>query len=174
MSINTHGGGSQTNANGLKFEQDTDLKTALSCIPGYQIEGNIIKFNKDVIGISAPKHQLYKLILEPKGIDFSKFISKKLLPDEALYLPKHKIIYIIEKKFQNGSGSVDEKLQTCEFKKLQYQKLFNPLGIEVIYTYLLCDWFKNSQYTDVLNFIKTKGCYYYFNTIPLSFLNLPS
>ena len=31
------------------------------------------------------------------------------------------------------AGSVDEKLQTCDFKKKQYQKLLSQLNMEVQY-----------------------------------------
>ena len=47
------------------------------------------------------------------------------------------------------------------------------LGIKVEYFYLLSDWFKEYKYTDVLNYINSVGCYYYFNSIPLSDLGLP-
>lgn len=173
MARNTHGGGSQTNANGLKFEQETDLKDALSKITGYSVVNNKLYFNNKIIGILAGKHKLYKELLEPKKIDYTKIISKQLLPDEAIYLNSKNTVFIIEKKFQNGSGSVDEKLQTCDFKKRQYTKLFKPLGIKVEYIYILNDWFNQQCYKDVLDYIKEKNCYYFFNEIPLNFLGLP-
>lgn len=173
MARNTHGGGSQTNANGLKFEQETDLKDALLQINGYKIENNELYFNNQYIGILASKNNLYKILLEPNGINYEDIISKKLLPDEAIYLNYQKTVFIIEKKFQNVSGSVDEKLQTCGFKKRQYTKLFAPLGINVEYLYIFNDWFAQPQYTDVLEFIKENNCHYFFNEIPLDFLGLP-
>ena len=72
-------------------------------------------------------------------------------------------MYIIECKFQQVAGSVDEKLQTCDFKKKQYKKIFSRLNIDVEYVYLSSDWFKN----DVLDYIVSVGCSYYFNYIPL-------
>lgn len=173
MSKNLHGGGSKTNINGLTFEQETDLKDALLKIPGYTIQNNKLYFNKAYIGIIAGKRNLYKLILEPNGINYKNFLSKQMLPDEAIYIEKIKTIFIIEKKFQNSLGSVDEKLQTCDFKKKQYTKLFKPLGITVEYLYVLNDWFKQNQYEDVLDYIKESNCNYFFNEIPLDFLKLP-
>ena len=168
---NKYGGGSQTNLNGLHFEQTTCLNDALINI-GYIIKDNCVYKDDELVGISAPKNALYKKILEPNGIDFKKIISKKLLPDEAFYNIQNKTIYIIEKKFQNRDGSVDEKLQTCPFKKMQYQKLFSPIDIKVEYIYVLNNWFKNEKYSDVLDYIISNGCHYYYNEIPLSFLNL--
>ena len=82
-------------------------------------------------------------------------------------------MYIIEKKFQHGSGSVDEKLQTCDFKKKIYTKLLYSLNINVEYIYVLSDWFKKERYNDVLNYITSSNCYYYYNEIPLTKLPLP-
>lgn len=173
MAKNIYGGGSQTNANGLKFEQETDLKDALLRINGYTIKNNQLYFNNQHIGILASKNNLYNLLLEPMGINYQDIISKKLLPDDAIYLSNHKTVFIIEKKFQNVSGSVDEKLQTCGFKKMQYIKLFRPLEINVEYIYILNEWFHKPQYVDVLAFIKENNCHYFFNEIPLDFLGLP-
>jgi hypothetical protein len=84
-----------------------------------------------------------------------------------------KTLYIIEIKFQEVAGSVDEKLQTCDFKNKQYNKLLAPLGISVKYVYILSDWFKKDVYRDVLKYVESVGCYYFFHELPLSFLGLP-
>jgi hypothetical protein len=46
-------------------------------------------------------------------------------------------MYIIEIKYQETAGSVDEKLQTCDFKKKQYERLLRPLKLIVEYCYVL-------------------------------------
>ncbi len=96
-----------------------------------------------------------------------------MLPDEALYVGRVKTLYIIEKKFQHGGGSVDEKLQTCVFKKQQYQKLVHGLDMDVEYLYVCNDWFQQEEYEDVREFIQDVGCHIFFDEIPLSFLQLP-
>lgn len=45
-----------------------------------------------------------------------------------------------------SSGSVDEKLQTCDFKRKQYLKMVHSLGLKVEYVYVLNDWFKNTKF----------------------------
>ncbi|MBR6952752.1 MAG: hypothetical protein IKI43_02890 [Campylobacter sp.] len=79
----------------------------------------------------------------------------------------------MECKFQQVAGSVDEKLQTCDFKKKQYQKLMSHLNMEVEYIYLLSDWFKKPEYKDTLDYIISVNCQFYFNYIPLQKLGLP-
>lgn len=71
------------------------------------------------------------------------------------------------------AGSVDEKLQTCDFKNKQYNKLLAPLRISVKYVYILSDWFKKDVYKDVLRYVNSVGCHYFFYELPLDFLGLP-
>ena len=84
-----------------------------------------------------------------------------------------KKLFIVEIKFQEVGGSVDEKLQTCDFKKKQYQKIVYSLGLKVEYVYVLCNWFKHPKYKDTLDYIKSMDCYYFFEDLPLKFLGLP-
>ncbi|MFC3868257.1 PD-(D/E)XK nuclease superfamily protein [Helicobacter equorum] len=81
--------------------------------------------------------------------------------------------FVIECKFQQVAGSVDEKLQTCDFKKKQYQKLLSSLNMEVGYVYLLSNCFQKPEYKDVLDYIISVNCRYYFEYIPLQVFGLP-
>lgn len=168
---NKHGGGAKTNANGLRFEQDTSLNTAL-INAGYKIQEKEVLYGNESIGFSVPKRKLYSKFLNPREINYLDYNYKRWEPDECFINEKTKTAYIIEKKFQNSSGSVDEKLLGCEFKKRKYMNLLAPLGYEVIFLYVFNDWFKHPRYRDILDYIKENGCYYFFNEIPLDFLGL--
>lgn len=122
---NRFGGSAQTNANGLLFEQTTSLYSALTNA-GYEVIDNIVYKDSKEIGMSLPQKRLYKYFLIPQGIDYRDYNSKEWHPDEAFINYDRRTVYIIEKKFQNCAGSVDEKLPNCHFKKLEYQKLFHP------------------------------------------------
>ncbi|MCX7862494.1 MAG: hypothetical protein N2449_05820 [Bacteroidales bacterium] len=95
------------------------------------------------------------------------------MPDDAILVIIRETLFIIEVKYQQVPGSVDEKLQTCDFKRKQYLKLVTPLGYRVEYVYVLNDWFKKPEYKDVLNYIQSVNCHYKFNELPLSWLGLP-
>lgn len=164
-------GGGKT-ITGLRFESRVTLEKVLSAIPNYKISNDVLYFKGKKVAEFYPKNKLYKNLLEPNGIDYSKLISKKLLPDEAILILKDKTLFIIEIKFQKVAGSVDEKLQTCDFKNKQYQKLLTPLDISVKYVYVLSDWFKDPRYKGVLDYVKSVGCYYFFNELPMEFLGL--
>ena len=104
---------------------------------------------------------------------WNKYISKKLLPDDSIFVLMNNKLFIIECKHQQVAGSVDEKLQTCDFKRKQYRKLMSAANIDVEYIYLLDDWFRKPQYKDVLDYIQSVNCDYYFEYIPLKRLGLP-
>jgi hypothetical protein len=164
-------GGGNT-VTGINFEKEVSLLTLLDSKEGYSVKGNAIFYNNKEVAQSYQKHSLYKY-LASKGVDYKKFISKKLLPDEAIYVIKNNTLFVIEIKFQKTSGSVDEKLQTCDFKKKQYKKLFAPLNIDIEYIYILSDWFRKPGYKDTLDYILSMGCYYYFQYLPLEKIGLP-
>lgn len=164
-------GGANTQT-GIKFEGKVDLLTRLDSLPGYTVKGNEISFNDSVVAYSYKQHSLYTY-LKSQDVNYRDYVSKKLLPDDAIYVIKENTVFIIEVKFQIVAGSVDEKLQTCDFKKKQYQKLFSSLNYDVEYIYVLSDWFKKEEYKDVRDYIISVGCHYYFEYLPLDKLGLP-
>lgn len=165
-------GGANTRT-GLVFEGKVDLSTFLSKQNGYFANENLeVFYNDELVAQIFKKHSFYRF-LESKNIDWKQIISKKLLLDDSIYVIINNTFFVIECKFQKVEGSFDEKLQTCDFKKKQYQKLLSRLNMEVEYIYLLSDWFKNPKYKDVLDYIISVGCRYYFEYIPLQILGLP-
>lgn len=185
---------------GLEFEIQTDLKKIISRLKNYEVRncdfdtfrknGKIVKgkklrseknaarwlvlYKQKEVAKIFRKNGLYRYFDEIDDYDYTEIISSKLLPDDAIFVIEKNTVFIIEKKTQRGRGSVDEKLQTCDFKLKQYRKLFSPLNKEVKYYYLLeKEWFSQRKYKDVLDYIISVGCGYYFNYIPLSKLGLP-
>jgi len=166
-------GGSKTAAAGLDFERRINLRTAFNKLPNYHVQDNDILFKGEVVAKIYKKHELYDKLLKDLNIDWKSLISQKLLPDETIFVISANTLFIVEMKFQNVSGSVDEKLQTCDFKKKQYEKLFSRTNIKVEYLYILNDWFKQSRYRDVLNYIESVKCKFFFETLPLKVVGLP-
>ena len=174
MKVGGVGGGNTVS--GAAFEKQTDLKNVLENIDGITVNAtdhkNVFSVTRDgkVVGQLMQKHALYKF-LENKGIDYKTILSKKLLPDECYFNFENSTLYIGEKKYQNGAGSVDEKLQTCDFKKRQYKRLVESMdNVNVEYFYVLNDFFDDPAYRDVLSYIEEVGCRYYFNEMPLNLL----
>lgn len=164
-------GGGNTKT-GLIYEAKVDLETFLNNQSGYTVKDMDIFFNKELVGNIFKKHDLYRFLAN-KGIDWRKHLSKKLLPDNCIYVIINNTINIIEIKHQKVRGSVDEKLQTCDFKRKQYIKLSSELNRKVEYIYILSDWFRQDSYKDTRDYIISVGCSYYYNYIPLHELGLP-
>jgi len=171
-------GGAKT-LTGLNFERRVDLRTLLSKIPGYSLKksekraGIDVYFENKLVARCFRKHGFYSF-LEENNINWQTIISKKILPDDAILVIVRDTLFIIEVKYQQVAGSVDEKLQTCDFKRKQYIKLVTPLGLRVEYVYILNDWFKKKEYKDVLDYIQSVNCHYKFNELPLAWLGLPT
>jgi hypothetical protein len=164
---------------GLNFENKVDFHKLITAIPGYDLmkihgkAGLGVFFEKKLIARCFRKHDFYRF-LEEEGVNWKRIITRKLLPDDALLVIVRETLFIIEVKYQQVAGSVDEKLQTCDFKRKQYLKLVSPLGIKVEYVYVLNDWFKKPEYKDVLDYIHSVNCHYKFNELPLAWLGLPT
>jgi hypothetical protein len=170
-------GGGKT-LTGLNFERKVDFQKLLGSIPGYRVKkiqkqaGMGVFFEDKLVARCFRKNDFYTF-LDESNVDWRNILSKKLLPDDALLVIVRETLYIIEVKYQQVAGSVDEKLQTCDFKRKQYLKLVSPLGLKVEYVYVLNDWFKHPSYKDVLDYIHSVNCHYKFNELPLSWLGLP-
>lgn len=167
--------GNQTKT-GLIFEKKQSLLDVFTKSQNYDllpVESNYWKliYKNKKVGYFFIKHGLYKFLNNHK-IDWKNHLSKKLLPDNAIFVLYQNTLNIIEIKYQEVEGSVDEKLQTCDFKKKQYKKLVANLNWNVEYIYLLNDWFKKPQYKDVLDYIISVNCSFYFNYLPLEKLGL--
>ena len=104
--------------------------------------------------------------LNNNDIDPKELVSKVEIPDYAVI--KDNMCYIIEVKYQNCSGSVDEKLETSPFKIQQFKKMVKSLNLEIKYIYVLNDWFKRPQYKDVLKYIEDNEGKYIFNDLKAS------
>ena len=115
-------------------------------------------------GVDISKTKLKKFLKEHGVEDPTKYLSWMFQPDEAYYIPETNEVVIYEKKFQQTSGSADEKLGNCAWKIHEYKECFAAAGINrVSYTYIFCDWFKQSRYEKLLKYIRSvDNCDYMF------------
>lgn len=170
-------GGGNTKT-GSAYEQRVDFQTALKKIDGYRLEfeknkaGVFVYFHDQLVARLFRKRNFYKF-LEENGVDWKSIASSRLEPDEALLVIVRETLFIIEIKWQQRSGSTDEKLQTCDYKRKKYSRLVADLGLKVEFVYVLNDWFKHPRYRDTLDYVIASGCHYKFDEIPLSWLGLP-
>lgn len=151
----TGAGGANTNKNGLSYEEITDLKDRFK-ISHFNESDHVYEIvfeGCDRTFIQANKTKLHKYMQKngKKNTDLQPAAGCKE-PDEAYIDKDNNIVFIIEKKFQQGPGSVDEKIQTGPFKKIHYHELFP--NFKIYYIYCLSDWFKRDEYKSVLNYLR--------------------
>jgi hypothetical protein len=176
---NSAGGGANTNEHGLNNETHVIqgvLHSVLSSFSLIEENGNIYA-NKDgsrlCIGSTYRKKSFYNFINAhfPQKISMNPgnhhlCVSRDIWPhnfepDFVLVLGGN--VNIFEIKYQAGSGSVDEKIQTGPYKKREYEILLSPT-FGVNYIFLLNDWFNQNGYRNVIQYNIENGCQCFFNS----------
>ena len=92
---------SRDTTTGLRFEKDTDLFTFL--LNDYELV-KTDTYKKDGNTYLNLKGRKFYAYLTKKGIDYTKLVSRILLPDECVYSEKTNTLYVFEKKFQQTAG----------------------------------------------------------------------
>lgn len=164
-------GGANTRT-GLIYEGKVDLATFIAKQNNYTVKGSDVFYLGECVAHIFKKYAFYTF-LEARGIGWRQHLLKQLLPDNAIYVIVNNTMLILEVKTQHTVGSVDDKLQTCDYKKKQYKKLLFQQNMEMEYIYIFDEWFRQPTYKDVLDYVISVGCQYYFNYIPLQKLGLP-
>ena len=149
----TGAGGANTNYNGKNFEK-------LTCIENKLLENN---FTKITMGKNKTDYYFEKKDNENKILYFTQGALKLYLmktyniviyrnPDEA-FLIYHNNKYhlkIIEKKNQNGAGSVDEKFKTGRANIREYIHMINDkIKLDTIsYAFVVNKWLEDKFKTE--------------------------
>lgn len=181
-------GGKNTNLYGLKFEKDTDLayriqrdlrnkyklKEHTPHINSKYSVYDVIRLKDDkTIGILAKKKTFYQITKELYKLD--NINQKNWEPDEAFFNLENDTVYIVEKKWQKGNGSVDEKAFGFINKRKLYQNIFNQLEKEPKVTVQFCALFNKSWwiqgkngknekiYTDLFDSLRLDGIKIFFD-----------
>lgn len=150
-------GGCNTNKNGLAYEDITNMCNYTKNFTECNEAGKKYRvFDFDgTTSVQVEKKSLQNYL----HADYKKQ-EKSLQPDEAFIDTDKKTIYILEKKFQQTAGSVDEKIQTGMFKRELYEQMYPSYTIE--YCYVLSDWFKADKYLPEMRFNKKYGIRVFF------------
>ena len=101
-------GGANTKT-GLFFEGKVDFLTFIKSQKDYSVKGNTVFYKNKKVALSFKKYGLYTYLGE-NGIDYTKIISKRLLPDDAIFVIVNNTLFILEIKFQNLNKSKYEDL----------------------------------------------------------------
>ena len=86
-------GGGNTRA-GLVFEGKVDLSAFLSSQPHYCVEEDKVFYDGQLVARVFKKHSFYKVFLKELNIDWTKYLSKQLLPDDCIFVLLNNMLYI--------------------------------------------------------------------------------
>ena len=158
----TGAGGANTNLNGKKFENKTDNTNRLieqgytkESLTGKEEKGKtnknnyyLIKKDEDKTTYFATQHAFKKVINKLFNIQINRN------PDEGYiieYKTGRKVIKILEKKEQNGAGSVDTKLWAGPGMKREYELVMGP-EFEIVYGFCINSFLQNNIITQTGNY----------------------
>tara|TARA_B100001758_G_scaffold246851_1_gene262995 strand:+ start:3508 stop:4059 length:552 start_codon:yes stop_codon:yes gene_type:complete len=137
----TGAGGANTNTSGLPFEEQTDLSNYHTILEINQ-HSKTIKFLNHETLFRYTKQKNFEKYMGDK-INFTiKALHGSKRPDEAYINEEKKIVFIIEKKNQNTSGSKCECIQTAVNKRRNLNRRIPDY--HVVYIYCLSSWFKTN------------------------------
>jgi len=145
----TGAGGANTNYYGKKFEDKTNnqqrllengyTKNSFTKKPKKAYDYYLSKTFDDKTIVFVLQHGLKKYMKKKYNIDMFR------CPDEAYiieYNSGRKVVKILEKKEQNGPGSVDTKLWAGPSLKREYELVLGP-NFEVFYGFCVSEFLKN-------------------------------
>lgn len=155
-------GGSNTNKNGLKFEDDTNLDDKFQIYKDHsdKLEGTFYNSNTHLFQIKKNMFQIATKSYRDDSVNNAHGCKQ---PDESYMNISEKILILIEKKYQKCSGSVCEKIQTPDFKLWQYKRLYPDF--DVVYVYCLSDWFKENCKAEIEYLQHKKIPYFWGNSV---------
>lgn len=162
-------GGANTNKSGLPFEKDKAFSSYVSMLNGYRIElmenpkksataaYRVYREDK-LIGKIVPKARFYEFLQDELKITITN--SKKWQPDEAFIHYESMTVYIVEKKYQKGAGSVDEKILGFGNKRRLYQRLLDQVSPTYSVNFVFIgnsEYWGNDKFKDSFEMLRRDG-----------------
>lgn len=139
----TGAGGKNTNKNGLVFEN----------VLQNHIQGNIYNGYTYLEKTDFCNHM--------KDLYRDSIKSKNFRPDGAFVSKDRKNVFILECKFQQCLGSIDEKILNGPIKRELYRMKY-PEVDEFKYGFVLSPWYKQESYDSWINILKLYGIKIFF------------
>jgi hypothetical protein len=142
---------------------------------GYLCSGSqFYKFIERRFGHGVNWHPKFKSEKSGLTLGPGTLLSKELQPDICYFNFENRTLYIVEIKFQSMKGSVDEKLQTADFKTKQYKKVLLKISEmagrrwKLQFSWLLNAYFQDraaGEYRDILEYLERNGTPFEYETI---------
>lgn len=176
-------GGANTNKTGLKFEKETDFSELVDMLEKYTVKeiqfsdkkstrGFEVYRGTQKIGLIMSQYRFYDFLA---SIGVKNTNSKQWKPDEVFINLENQTVYIVEKKWQETEGSVDEKLLGFGNKRRIYQRLLdqaeNPFAVQFIFVGNSSFW-NREKYKDSFEMLRGDGIKIMFDEYDMSYFGL--
>ena len=145
----TGAGGSQTNINGLAYENQNDLSSRFEIINEDATKIKTVKFNGSLESYMTGKKSQFHPVMKQRSSEYNEIplLHGTKQPDQWFIHLDKKLCFIIEIKYQNGPGSVNEKLQTPTNKLRRLKKMYPDF--QILYIYGLSPWFRDNCVAEI-------------------------
>ena len=155
----TGAGGAKTNENGLSYEEKTDLKDRYNVVKPINKNINIVKFPESSKEYIVTKQNGFNKYLSTKIRSDIKPVHGAKRPDEVFIDEDNKVLFILEKKFQQVNGSKCECIQTYLLKIRNYKRRIP--NYKIVYIYCLSEWFKTNCEAEIEDLDEDKIPYFW-------------
>jgi hypothetical protein len=158
----TGAGGAQTNANGLSFEEATDISSKFTTLRTEDNGQQVVASPNGTQFLTGSKTQFHPILqrLFPDHIRMELLHGTKWPDEYYIYIDGFQAhINVIEKKTQTGSGSVCEKLQTAHAKRRRLKKMYPKC--EVRYIYILAPYFRGKCPAELEDLVEDEVPYFF-------------
>lgn len=155
----TNGAFGEHTLTGNRFEKNTQLADIFKQ-NGYTFsdQGEVFDHTTPLHIFYVPKQKFYSFF----GLHIHQVRDKMgqaLEVDEIVVNQNTKTIYFLEKKYQEKTGSTDEKIQTGPYKRFYFQQFLQKFQLSdyhIEYAYLLNNWFTHERYQSVFNYLASQ------------------
>jgi flagellar biosynthesis regulator FlaF len=176
----------KSSAENILFEEGSGLNFLMSDSVANSKKRGRIFVDGELLGFMCSQDDLYNFLAENyptvartktetenRKRLIKSILSKNLNPDMAFVNLQSKKLVIVEIKAQNKDGSVDEKLETVDFKRKQYAKLVEKTDIETVeFKWILDKRFEHAKYSDVKGYIKEMNSDFLIDEINPEFVGI--
>lgn len=117
--------------------------------------------------------QVNRRSLRKRKSHMKTVLSKNFEPDLVFFDYENRTIVIVEMKTQSKDGSVDEKLETVDFKRRQYKRLAADSSFSnVEFNWVLDSKFLEPKYDNVKSYLYARDSYFEVGQVSLALLGL--
>lgn len=165
--------------NFIRFDCEETIPEQISKIRNYSTKetGNEIGiglyFMDKLVAVYLDKYNFAKYLkLRFKKLNIN-FNTSHINDEALLIISSMKAVYVFSNDTKIANKHARNKLKKCGFEREKYRKMLRAIGHRTYYIKILSDGHNRTSNNDVLEYANNAYCTYFFNKIPLKWIELP-